>query len=595
MAPSADRKALEALSRIELQKRCKDHGLKANLKSEALIELLLDAQKVPTTSQPGRRSVSTRMSSRSTTAGRTSSMIIHDVDEDEDESTQSSAEAAKEESDLGESKPPPIPRTRKAKETQLRLGVGRPLAAGGTGARAVTKSVSVSRSKKGKGTSRSVKKPSEDTIMEEPESEKNEPETEQPADNLLELDADQDINPSTSTSLPLPADFDACIVEALKPLHQQLKTLKAELEQVQALRNEVSQTRSKVADIEDWKQRVETLTTEVKDLREKAALVDSLNMELQQLKESIQRTSTPMSETGALSISRAPALVTGSQPLTATSSRPGIAPVLLGKRHRDSTASNVTGVIEEDEESTLSEADLATTVLRPNKKRAKLGDNVDHSGEGHGSLQSSEEDDDVPGPGPSFTVFNGPEPEDSYIDPPPPITPLPSLYNPRTPPNNGPSRRHATSTQGAAENATPFSFNFLPVPPTPGYSLGAYPYPQHPQSPTPIREQSSGTPVAHNRDRTDMFQAFGLPPPTRPRSRLEPALRSQEVEMGAYINPSAFDNDNEGATRSDDSSGTIKRTMYGTELEANTRFGDFGLEGVATGFNWNGDLLSPEQ
>jgi len=31
----------------------------------------------------------------------------------------------------------------------------------------------------------------------------------------------------------------------------------------------------------------------------------------------------------------------------------------------------------------------------------------------------------------------------------------------------------------------------------------------------------------------------------------------------------------------------IRRTMYGTELEGDTRFGDFGVEGVATGF-WTG-------
>jgi len=31
----------------------------------------------------------------------------------------------------------------------------------------------------------------------------------------------------------------------------------------------------------------------------------------------------------------------------------------------------------------------------------------------------------------------------------------------------------------------------------------------------------------------------------------------------------------------------LKRTMYGTELDGDTRFGDFGLEGVASGF-WSG-------
>jgi hypothetical protein len=33
--------------------------------------------------------------------------------------------------------------------------------------------------------------------------------------------------------------------------------------------------------------------------------------------------------------------------------------------------------------------------------------------------------------------------------------------------------------------------------------------------------------------------------------------------------------------------GPVKRTMYGTELDGDTRFGDFGIEGVATGF-WAG-------
>jgi hypothetical protein len=28
----------------------------------------------------------------------------------------------------------------------------------------------------------------------------------------------------------------------------------------------------------------------------------------------------------------------------------------------------------------------------------------------------------------------------------------------------------------------------------------------------------------------------------------------------------------------------MKKTMYGTELDGDTRFGDFGVEGVASGF-----------
>jgi hypothetical protein len=39
--------------------------------------------------------------------------------------------------------------------------------------------------------------------------------------------------------------------------------------------------------------------------------------------------------------------------------------------------------------------------------------------------------------------------------------------------------------------------------------------------------------------------------------------------------------------RVEDSPAIVRRTMYGTELEGDTRFGDFGVEGVAAGF-WAG-------
>ncbi|KAJ3839812.1 hypothetical protein F5878DRAFT_102098 [Lentinula raphanica] len=613
MNSTTDRASLEAMKRTDLQRLCKDHGLRANLKSEALIDLLLDAQQGPKP-QPGQRSSSTRTSSRST---RTSSMIVHDIEQDEEGSTEDAeleTEAAQptEQSETQEVPPPP-PRTRKAKETQFRLGVGRPMAAGGKGARAVTKSVSVSKSKKGKG-SRSIK-PLEATIEEEPESEPvaqnrtEEPELiEPPQQSLMD-----------TSSMPGPSsEMDTRVLEALKPLHDQLKSLKAELAQMQSLKNEMSQMRNQLADIDVWKQRVDTLSTEIKELREKAALADSLNRELQQVREQISSIANPTSEEAdsgfrtpimtrpsppnALSIPRAPALVSGSQPTsnTSQSSRPEVSPpVLLGKRQRDSTASNMTGVVEESEEGGLSATDLARTVLRPNKKRAKLNSGGNSDGDldididSH-SRESPEGSKEAPR-GASFTVFTGPEPNESYVDPPPPTTPLPAYYTASTPPNNGagPSRPRVTSTQDASENMPPFSFSFLPVPPTPGagdpYSMPSFPYPEPPQSPTPIREGHTGL-IGHNRDRTDMFQAFGLPPPTRPRSRLESTFRSQEVEMGQYLNAAAFDNPRESTetARSDDSSNVIKRTMYGTELEGDTRFGDFGLESVATDFNWTG-------
>lgn len=117
--------------------------------------------------QTGRRSVSTRQSSRSTVPGRVSSVIIHDTDDEEDQGDDEQREDAEETENQPQTQPDlvPPPRTRKVKETQTRLGVGRPVAAGGSGARAVTKSQSVSRGKRVKA-SKSMKL-TEATIPEE--------------------------------------------------------------------------------------------------------------------------------------------------------------------------------------------------------------------------------------------------------------------------------------------------------------------------------------------------------------------------------------------------------------------------------------------
>jgi hypothetical protein len=143
------RTELEALKRTELQQICKDYGVKANLKSDALIDLILDASEPPRT-----RSTSTRQSSRVSSrnvstsvrraSARISSVIIHgDTIQAQDVDTTQSSQSTS------------LVRTRKAKETQRRLGVGKPKAAGGNGARSVTRAISPSKGRRGRS-SRSV-------------------------------------------------------------------------------------------------------------------------------------------------------------------------------------------------------------------------------------------------------------------------------------------------------------------------------------------------------------------------------------------------------------------------------------------------------
>lgn len=158
-----------------------DYGVRANLKTEALINLLLDASRsaemslqrpirplIQTRPQPPRpdtvqlpvRSTS-RISSRSTV--RRGSVIIHDIN---DRNGQQSTSRSSQERNAKPIRLPSsqLPR-RKARETQYRLGVGRPIVAGGKGARAVTKSVNVSqRSRRLKNST--TLQPSEATIVE---------------------------------------------------------------------------------------------------------------------------------------------------------------------------------------------------------------------------------------------------------------------------------------------------------------------------------------------------------------------------------------------------------------------------------------------
>lgn len=310
---------------------------------------------------------------------------------------------------------------------------------------------------------------------------------------------------------------------------------------------------------------------------------------------------------------------------------------MLGKRHRDSTASNVTGVIEVGQEDDYSEDELAKRVVRPTKKRAKIsqeggGDagveqEVQEEGSESGQAEKQEEEEDEePGHAtqvPGFTVFSGPdEPPENFLDPAPPTTHLPEFYAPPSPESSG--GRPSTSTAHASENQNPFSFSFLPLSSTPAnpmypLTMPSFPYPEPPQSPSPAGPHGSSGLPGHPGDRasgrSNLFQPFGMP--TRPRSRAAGSGSGSgsgsgpQEGAGAFVNPAALTRPASRAPEREVSSNEVaaglgltavktssdlapsqdappmKRTMYGTELDGDTRFGDFGVEGVATGF-WAG-------
>ncbi|KAJ7170014.1 hypothetical protein C8R46DRAFT_1090841 [Mycena filopes] len=619
MAPLPTKEEMLALKRPELQRLCKDYGVKANLKTDALIELLLDTKKTnPRTAAPPstRRSVSTRHVSRS--APRISSVIIHDTDDEEDDGDVQDIDQEETENNP-QPDPEPIPpssRTRKAKDTQTRLGVGRPVAAGGAGPRAVTKSVSVAKGKRGKN-SRAVK-PAEETIPEEAEEEQPLQGQAGPSNTavLESTSAPEPMVPEAPTSIS--DGFETAVAAALRPLHQQLQSLKSELEQLPALRTELAQLRKQVADMQNLEQKVASLTAQVDSLTAQSVTVTSLNARLAELKDanmaatssrSVPNPSTPRFQSPAprpMINENATTNASSSKSQAANAVRnhdlpnPGVAPSMLGKRHRESTSSNLTGIIDEGQEGDLDEEELAKRVVRPTKKRPKL--QQDDTME---DFQMEQDADAASAPRvPSFTVFSGEE-EEPYIDPPPPTESLPDFYGPPSPTDSGARQGPATSTQNASENQHPFTFAFLPISSTPAhanYALPNFPYPEAPQSPSPAGPSNSG-PSRNHGERTDIFGSFGLPPPGRPRSRVTSTSAARDTaagSMGAFVDPAAltrrvsnqehdeFDfmrppstSDNDGDVHG------LKRTMYGTELDGDTRFGDFGLEGVASGF-WAG-------
>lgn len=303
----------------------------------------------------------------------------------------------------------------------------------------------------------------------------------------------------------------------------------------------------------------------------------------------------------------------GFPPLTATSSptenskgegpsslpNPGVSMTLLGKRARESSASVISGVAEEGEQDALSEDELARTVFRHSKKRPKLSEAEDKGPVPGSSKPSSMETAALLAPRmPSFTIFQGTEStlSDEYLDDPPPTNPLPEVYRPSSPPGApllpaALTGRATSSSSNEENNRNPFDFPFFPNNNGNDSYMHPIPFPEPPQSPSP-----AGNTVGYlsqlQDDRTDPFKEYGFPSPKRPRlSSSASGDLSRKQSSGKQRDTSSNDvAASLGLTMVRTGSPSIperppsKMTMYGTELDGESRFGDFGVEGVASGF-----------
>ena len=284
-------------------------------------------------------------------------------------------------------------------------------------------------------------------------------------------------------------------------------------------------------------------------------------------------------------------------------------PTTLGKRRR---ANKPSGAMEEDEEVDYVDTELASSVVGPDKKRPRTENGNTGSASssqtpaGLENIQqtgASSSDHGVP----AFTIFTDSDEPSDYLDPPPPTDHLPDFF-PHSPSSASlvqeTKSTAATTLNNAAENQPHnFNFSFLPISSTPVnsmYNMSGFPYPEPPQSPSPANANLTLL-GRHAEERTDIFKEFGFPSPTR-------LSRSQQEDRGGFVNPAALTQQGSSGRQREVSSNEvavglgltavrtlpttetasgledhpIKRTMYGTEED--TRFGDFGVEGVASGF-----------
>ncbi|TFY62167.1 hypothetical protein EVJ58_g4048 [Rhodofomes roseus] len=663
MAQSLDRRTLESMKRADLQRLCKDHGIKANLKTEALVDLLAHTlqPRPPRAAHPPpvqtRRASSLRTSSRTSSGSHlrgasSSSVIIHDTDDEEEQPEVPKGGSAPPESQRAppssQSSTASLPK--KSRQTQYRLGVGRPILAGGSGARAITKSVSLTKTKRGKG-SISVK-PSEDVIEEEAEPAESGP-VAGPSGTSHETEHGTSANAQPSDTLASNTrDDSSSVAQVIQPLKDQIVHLQSEVQRLTA----------QMTDVDNLKTEVAGLSIEVAMLRTKLADMATLEAEVHKLRDVTSNTgdrtvvSTTVQSTKSAGKTRATEVPDGaatSLDVPADTAAQDVQPHpeftarVLGKHPRDSDDSQPTGL----EDAGKGSDELFPRAGRPTRKRAKLSPHA--TGSSHGSGRTAGSPDSAPERGtvvtpsaPAFAIFTGPEePLDSYLDPPPPTAHLSDLLE--LPPANTAIGRFGvngtTATANAHENNAqpPNAFNFSftttafhPLTSTPAGPYGddgmpSFIYPEPPTSPTPTVPRSpTGGYVERaggRRERNDIFDPRGRARSTASRDDSLPPSRASTSQAGpsseGTINPSTLmsstplptvieqDVDAElmddARTVSSSEVGHVfglgqlplqpetpalpmRRTMYGTELEGDTRFGDFGVEGVAAAGFWVG-------
>lgn len=318
---------------------------------------------------------------------------------------------------------------------------------------------------------------------------------------------------------------------------------------------------------------------------------------------------------------------------------------ILGKRQRSADTWDATAVSGTDQEDTA-DKESRTSVHRQSRKRAKMEQSTDEAHEAplagpsnttaHGHPENAALRDCPPT---ETMVSDQPDPSLTEAEAAPERPPRDRVVGDviftdqdfdffDNPTNLHPADPQLGTTQ-AVENQRPFSFAFpavirtpvasTPVPtgslpdPSSSPTLNTLPYPERPHSPSPAPMPHRT--VVTRSSQNDAYRPYGFPPESRnppgssaPQgSAIDPASLLRTPPHASHDLPSLDSDPIDGRrrrtssndvgaglgmtsvpTRGEDApAALVRRTMYGTELEGDTRFGDFGVEGVATGF-WTG-------
>ncbi|KAH8120106.1 hypothetical protein DFH11DRAFT_1558337 [Phellopilus nigrolimitatus] len=652
------REELLSLKRVDIQRLCKDYGVRANMKTEALIELLLDSihsNMSPLVPHPQPvRSFARRVSTRS--SSRVSSLRARGT-------SGSSTATSHPTSDTSFPLDPALSRAhsspRKSKDTQFRLGVGRPAVTGSPGVR---RSLSIARSKRGRN-SRSLRPP-EETIDEEPDHESQSFVPDLPPAPTTSHE------PWPSTSSTQSDDIASRLVRLESifrdaELKQHFDSLKDLPGQVSWLKTSMQQCESEIAKLNN---ELHGYKTEIMSLRGEVAKIPLLEYQLRNMKQSLdqygvsssstiakgkmtRRVSIPLGESNLNSPDKTPSMPSAqasSQAVVpnrspAATPVPGPSAITLGKRARDSNPSNMIDVVDARERNALAENDLARGGLRPDRKRTKIG------GFGGFERRPLQEKEIVPAPdldrpssdqeaseevAISSGTSSGPSSAPS-VGTPPPMTHLPEYFG-----DSLDAAQHTTDQedqtfdfsfhQVASSTPRDDMFNFFEAAFSPGSamktgmrvpsgnnhagsSLQASLFEARRISSTVARPRTPTRSSGPERFRIDTTHdnsaqddvaspfdpydddgfsiPFGNPTPVpsgdfAARGVSEhggmPAPMPIPLAMGFGLGTVV-----PGMLPDDTPVRPAPRTMYGTEIQDDTRFGDFGRDGIATTSNMN--------